>query len=115
MILDQLEVTTEQFAAGTGWSVKAEGACREDRCVALPADALRDGRVSVAEAAGPLGMALLHDEEQKLWALGPSSVTGRALMSARVAPLILPDLDGRPFALESLRGQKVLLVAWASW
>jgi hypothetical protein len=27
----------------------------------------------------------------------------------------LPDIDGQPFSLESLRGQKVLLVAWASW
>ena len=25
---------------------------------------------------------------------------------------VLPDLDGKPFALESLRGQKVVLVAW---
>ena len=27
----------------------------------------------------------------------------------------LPDADGNPFALSTLRGQKVLLVAWASW
>ena len=29
--------------------------------------------------------------------------------------LTLPDLDGRPFELSSLRGQKVVLAAWASW
>jgi hypothetical protein len=34
-----------------------------------------------------------------------------------VAPeLVLPDLrTDKPFALSGLRGQKVLLVAWASW
>jgi peroxiredoxin len=33
-----------------------------------------------------------------------------------VAPeLELPDLSGRSFALSSLRGQKVVLIAWASW
>lgn len=40
---------------------------------------------------------------------------GHALTSAQAPDLELPDLDGRPFALQSLRGQKVLLVAWASW
>ena len=35
---------------------------------------------------------------------------------AAVAPeLELPDADGNPFHLSSLLGQKVLLVAWASW
>jgi hypothetical protein len=29
--------------------------------------------------------------------------------------LQLPDADGNPFDLASLHGQKVLLVAWASW
>jgi len=29
--------------------------------------------------------------------------------------LELPDADGNLFKLSSLRGQKVLLAAWASW
>jgi len=28
---------------------------------------------------------------------------------------VLPDLDGNEFRLSSLRGQKVLLVAWAPY
>ena len=31
------------------------------------------------------------------------------------AELELPDVDGNLFRLSSLRGRKVLLVAWASW
>ena len=58
--------------------------------------------------------ALLHDEEQELWALGPASLTGRDLTSAQAPPLTLPDVNGSLFSLETLRGQKVLLVAWAS-
>ena len=40
---------------------------------------------------------------------------GRALTTAEAPDLVLPDRHGRPFALSSLRGRKVLLVAWASW
>jgi hypothetical protein len=57
----------------------------------------------------------VHDEQRGLYAIGPSTATGRALTTAEAADLELPDLDGNPFRLSSLRGQKVLLVAWASW
>jgi len=109
MILTGLDISAAEFAAGTGWAIKPEGACSGDVCVPLP-----DG-FSVDGAAARLGMPLLHDEAHGVWALGPATVSGRALTSVDVPPLTLPDVDGRPFALESLRGRKVLLVAWASW
>jgi hypothetical protein len=40
---------------------------------------------------------------------GPIGV-GQAL-----PPIALPDLDGHPVALESLRGKRVLLFMWGSW
>lgn len=116
MILDRLDVSVDEFAAGTGWAVKPEGACRGDVCVPLPAEARVDGgRIDVAVAAGRLGMPLLQDEDHGLWSLGPASVTGRALATAESPALTLPDLDGNPFDLASLHRRKVLLVAWASW
>ena len=59
-------------------------------------------------------MPLVHDEVHGLWALGPES-GGRALTTAVVPDITLPDRNGNAFSLSSLRGQKVLLVAWASW
>jgi hypothetical protein len=56
----------------------------------------------------------VHDAENGLWALGPES-GGRALASAFLPELELPHVDGTPFRLSSLRGTKVLLIAWASW
>ena len=63
------------------------------------------------------GMPLVVDEKHALWALGPATAaTGRALSTAVAPELELPDLrTGELFRLSSLRGQKVLLLAWASW
>ena len=110
VILDQLDVTPAQFAAGTGWEIKPEGACKGEVCVPLD----RSG-FDLVRTAERLGMALVHDEDAGLWALGPESLGGRALLSADAPELVLDDLDGHPFRLASLRGQKVLLVAWAPY
>jgi hypothetical protein len=112
MILERPEVAPDELERRTGWEIKPEGACKGDRCVPLGerAGGLLDARV----LSERLGMALVHDERHGLWALGPEA-GGRALTSAVLPELTLPDRHGNPFALSSLRGQKVLLVAWASW
>ena len=61
-----------------------------------------------------LGRPIAHDEKHGLWSIGPPSGE-RALTSAQMPELVLPDLEGRLFDIASLRGSKVLLVAWASW
>lgn len=116
MLLERLDIGPEAFADGTGWALKPEGACRGDICVPLPPEVRGDdGRVDVGIAAERLRMPLVHDDEHGLWALGPATVTGTALATAEAPELTLPDLDGNPFDLATLRGRKVLLVAWASW
>jgi len=110
MILHDLDVTAQQFEAHTGWAIKAEGACKAELCVPLGGAAF-----DLEAVADKLGMPLVQDAERALWALGPSSLGGRALTTAEAPELVLPDLDGRPFALSSLRGQKVVLVAWAPY
>ena len=112
MILDSPTVTAAGLEEETGWAIKAEGACRGPMCVPLPAEG---SRLSLASLAEHLGMGLVHDERHGLWAVGPSTVSGRALESAEAPDFTLPDLSGRPFRFSSLRGQKVVLVAWASW
>jgi hypothetical protein len=114
MILDELRVPVDDFERGTGWELKPEGACRGAICVPLHG-AVDDSMVDVPAAAERLGMPVVHDEEAGLWSLGPASLSGRALATAEAPELELPDLDGRPFRLSSLRGQKVLLVAWAPY
>jgi len=123
MILDSLDVDVAELERRTGWALKAEGACKGDVCVPLPDGTVSGGRADVAALAERLGMPLVADEGAGLWALGPeSAVTGRVLTTAQAPELELPDLsdpagpaEGVPFRLSSLRGQKVLLLAWASW
>ena len=116
MILERLAVDADAFAARTGWAVKPEGACKGDICVPLPAEArTADGELDATVMAQRLGMPLLRRGDDDLWALGPATVSGRALDTAIAPELDLPDLDGNVFSLSSLHGKKVLLVAWASW
>lgn len=109
MILDRLDIDAETFHAGTGWEIKPEGACKGEVCVPLA-----DG-FDLATTAERLGMALVHDHEHGVWALGPESISGHALVTAEAPELVLDDLDGNEFRLSSLRGQKVVLVAWAPY
>lgn len=112
MILPTLQVDPAELERRTGWQLKPEGACKGDRCVPLPSSETQ--RIVVRDLAERLGMPLLHDPAHGVWCLGPEA-GGHALTSAQAPDLELPDLDGQPFALRSLRGQKVLLLAWASW
>jgi hypothetical protein len=112
MILERLEVERDELTRRTGWEITPEGACKADRCVPLPDQS--GSLLDVRALAERLGMALVHDERHAIWSLGPES-GGPTLLSAELPDIELPDRNGRPFSLRSLRGTKVLLVAWASW
>lgn len=113
MLLRSLSIPRNEFEAGTGWQLKPEGACQGEVCIPLPRPA--GDPVDVARVAKDIGMPLVAAPEVGLWALGPASIGSRALASAQAADLRLPDVNGNEFHLSSLRGQKVLLYAWAPY
>jgi hypothetical protein len=116
MVLDRLALTAEEFEEATGWEIKPEGACQGDVCVPLPPlDPDDRGRIDVTVVAERLGLPMAHDDAHDLWALGPRSGERRVLEDARMPDLVLQDFDGGAFDLASLRGRKVVLIAWASW
>lgn len=112
MIFTTSRVPVEEFERVAGWQVKPEGLCRGERCV--PFRSTDPEVVELAAVAEALAMPLVHDARHGLWALG-AEAGGRALLSAVAPELELPDFRGGSFRLSSLRGAKVLLVAWASW
>jgi hypothetical protein len=112
VIFTSSRVQLEEFERTTGWRSKPEGLCQGDRCV--PFRSFDLDVIEVAAAADALRMPLVHDPAHGLWALG-AEAGPRALQSAVAPELVLPDFRGGTFRLSSLRGTKVLLVAWASW
>ena len=112
MIFTSSSVPVAEFERVTGWLAKPEGLCRAERCVPFRSADLATVELSAAAAA--LSMPLVHDAVHGLWALG-AEAGGRALRSVVAPELELPDFRSGSFRLSSLRGTKVLLVAWASW
>lgn len=113
MLLKSLTIPKAEFEDGTGWTLKPEGACKNDMCIPVPnANA---EIVDVSELATAMNLPLVEEPEAKLWALGPDSIGGKALSSAKAPDLTLPDRHGNPFKLSSLLGKKVLIYAWAPY
>ena len=114
MILEKPEVAPADLQRRTGWEIRPEGACKGDLCVPLPGSG--DGVLDAQMLSDRLGMVLVHDSKHDLWALGPDSGPGRrALLSAELPDITLPDRQGKDFSLRSLRGTKIFMLAWASW
>ena len=112
MILDRLDLSRPEFEQISGWSLRPERACKDGVCVAFESGDAK--RIDVTAFARQLGMPLVHDERHDLWCLGPRA-GGHVLRDARMPRLVLPDVNGTPFNIASLRGLKVLLLAWSSW
>jgi len=113
MLHDSPTISRTEFEAQTGWLFKPEGACKGDVCIPLPFSP--GDTVTLSDVAEAMGMPLVSAPEHNLWALGPESIGSRALTNAAAPPLKLPDLNGKPFDLASLRGKKVVVYAWAPY
>src|SRR5256885_1376846 len=76
VILDSPALPVEDFERETGWLLKPEGACRGGVCIPLPP---QGPTIELTALAEHLGMGVVHDDHHGLWALGPSTVSRRAL------------------------------------
>ena len=114
MLLKSTTITRAAFEQGTGWMLKPEGACKGDHCIPLP-ESLHADPIDAQALAEAMGLPIVKAEESGLWALGPESIGSRALTTAEAPDIALPDLAGDLFRLSSLRGQKVLIYAWAPY
>jgi hypothetical protein len=62
-----------------------------------------------------MNLPLVEELSMNVLAIGPDSLGGRALSSAKAPDLCLPDLDGTLHRLSDFLGQKVILYAWAPY
>ena len=113
MLLESLQIPTREFESGTGWQIKAEGACKGDVCIPLkdsPGDL-----VNIEQIAIDMNLPLVTEPAAACWSLGPDSIGGRTLSTAKAPNLTLPDLAGNMFELSSLKGKKIVIYAWAPY
>ncbi len=111
-------VSSAELETSLGWTLKAEGLCRDEVCVLVPdRDAIeRDGLVDVVAVAGLLDRPVAHDIESDVVAIGAPRASRRGALDDLLAPdFVLPDLDGTAHALSDHRSKKRLLVAFSSW
>jgi hypothetical protein len=117
---DNLWISTSDLTRATGWELKPQGACLNDRCVPIPADRhsefVRPGLFNLSALAQHLGEPFVHDKQDALWSFSdaPDEI-GNRLRSLEAPDFALPDLDGKLHSLSDYRGKKVLLMSWASW
>jgi len=118
---DDLWMPMRELQAATGWELRPQGLCRDERCVPIPParrdQSLRAGDlVNLAALARQLGQTIVHDDPHALWFFGESADTRRnALASLKAPDFTLPDIDGKMHSLSDYKGRKVLLLSWASW
>lgn len=117
---DALWLSTADVERATGWTLKAEGLCREDACIPVPpgrATAFVQGdAVDIAALWRHAGHPVVSDDTGEAWVLGTGAgERARALRSLVAPDFSLPDLAGRVHRLSEHRGRRVLLVTWASW
>lgn len=100
----------------TGWKLKPEGMCRDERCVPMPAAAVAGDEVDVRAFWTKLGGPVVGSDLHDVWALGaPAGERNAALEGLEAPDFTLPDIDGVPRTLSQLKGKKVFLATWASW
>ena len=114
MLLTSETTSRTEFERRSGWEMKPEGACKGDVCIPLP-DELKGDSVNARALAEAMGLPVAEDTDFGLLAIGPETVGSRALTSARAPALELPDVNGNLFKLSSLRGQKIIVYAWAPY
>jgi len=104
----------------SGWQLKPEGVCKGEICMPMPPgreeEFVQNGEFNLAALAGMLGETVVHSEDLSVWViLESNSQAGGPTQSLEAPDFALPDLEGRIYRLSDYRGNKVFLVAWASW
>src|SRR5512140_1725158 len=103
---DGLWMSAADAGKVTGWTLKPEGMCRDERCVPLPAAAVKGGDVDVEAFWQRLGGPVIASQDGDAWVLGAPADERNAALEGLQAP---------DFTLSELRGKKVFLATWASW
>lgn len=120
----ELWVQPGELPRVNGFELKPEGACIDDICVPVRQDQnsdifiTRQGQAwfNVAELADRLNQPYAVDHDTGVWSFGAIPVRRAGFVRRGIAPdFTLPGVDGRSYSLSDFKGQKIMLLSWASW
>jgi hypothetical protein len=114
----RLLVAPERLVEALGWELKRQGLCRDDVCIPVRdrAALFVGDHLDLSAVAAALGRAVVVDPAAGIAAVAMDAEGRRqALDSLRAPSIALDDLDGHQHRLDEWRGQRKLLVAFASW
>ena len=96
------------------FTVKPQGACREDVCIPLPKALKRNGWLNLSGFARKVRQSVVN--EGPLWSFGEMPVLRMGFLESRAAPgFAVLNRQGQTVRLNDFRGRKILLLTWASW
>ena len=96
------------------FTLKPQGACREDVCIPIPKELKSGEWFNLTGFARRTGEAFVSDTN--VWSFGEIPVMGGRYLSSRMAPdFSVPDRQSKIVHLSDFRGKKVLVLTWASW
>ena len=113
----RVRVSAADLNRATGWELKPEGVCAGEICVPVPPGATWSAGDSfnLSAFARHIGLAEATDEEQGIAAYEAPRGRRGGPDTVEAPDFTLPDLDGNLHSLSDYRGQKVLLLTWASF
>ena len=114
----KLGVSADDFARATGWTLKAEGLCKDEMCVPVrDTAAMSNGAsIDVAEFVRATGRNMVIDSSRNVLAMGEQAASRAASMATLDAPnFTLPDINGNLVTLSDFANRKKLILAWSSW
>jgi AhpC/TSA family len=111
---DNLWVRAADLPRINEFTLKPQGACREDVCIPVSKNIRRGEWFNLTGFARKTGEAMVS--EAGVWSLGAIPLLRGSFVNSRRAPdFAAPDRTGRTVHLSDFRGKKVLVVTWASW
>jgi hypothetical protein len=96
------------------FTLKPQGACRDDVCVPIPKDLKSGEWFNLTGFARRTGEVVVSDTN--VWSFGEIPAMGGKYLSSRMAPdFAVADRKGKIVHLSDFSGKKRLVITWASW
>ena len=109
-----LWIPASELARINEFTVKPQGACREDVCIPLPKALKRNGRLNLSGFARQVRQSVVN--EGSTWSFGEMPMLRAGFLESRTAPdFAVQNRQGKTVRLKDFRGRKILLLTWASW